>query len=69
MVSREPKSCPFMFPAWGDDDASVVAADCMGSRCALWLGDACAVAYIGADCKRSMTRWRCEHGDGRDERR
>lgn len=34
---------------------------CLREGCAWWLGGGCAVAYVGADCKRALTVWR---GDG-----
>lgn len=34
---------------------------CLRDGCAWWLGGGCAVAYVGADCKRALTAWR---GDG-----
>lgn len=39
----------------------VMDCPCLRDGCAWWLGSGCAVAYVGADCKRALTSWR---GDG-----
>lgn len=32
-------------------------AECLGGHCAWWLGESCAVAYIGANCRANLRPW------------
>lgn len=35
----------------------VYVSECCRDSCAWWLGDGCAVAYVGANCRANMHPW------------
>lgn len=56
--------CPLMLAAAVSADRSVGAEECMcfQEECAWHVGNGCAMAYIGANCKSNITPWRSSDG-------
>lgn len=40
-------------------------AECCKEKCAWWLGEGCAMAYVGGNCKANLRPWNERKNDER----